>query len=108
MDFDPNSLGPLGGLLGGLQQKMEDMKRKASETRVTGETAGGLVRVTMTGDYAVEAVEIAESAMDDREMLEDMVRAATSDALRQVREKLAENVQELAGGLPLPPGLLNF
>ncbi|MEO0602578.1 MAG: YbaB/EbfC family nucleoid-associated protein [Myxococcota bacterium] len=108
MDFDPNSLGPLGGLLGGLQQKMEDMKRKAAEARCTGESGGGIVRVTMTGDYQVEAVEIAEGAMDDREMLEDLVRAATSDALRQVREQLAENMKELAGGLPIPPGLLNF
>ncbi|MEM6926582.1 MAG: YbaB/EbfC family nucleoid-associated protein [Myxococcota bacterium] len=108
MDFDPNSLGPLGGLLGGLQQKMEDMKRKASEARCTGEAGGGIVRVTMTGDYQVEAVTIAEGAMDDREMLEDLVRAATSDALRQVREQLAENMKELAGGLPIPPGLLNF
>lgn len=108
MDFDPNSLGPLGGLLGGLQQKMEDMKRKAGEARCTGEAGGGLVRVTMTGDYQCEAVQIAEGAMDDREMLEDLIRAATSDALRQVREQLQENMKELAGGLPLPPGLLNF
>jgi len=108
MDFDPNSLGPLGGLLGGLQQKMEDIKRRASEARCTGEAGGGLVKVTMTGDYNVEVVSIDEGAMDDREMLEDLVRAATSDALRQVREQLAANMKELAGGLPIPPGLLDF
>lgn len=108
MDFDPNNLGGLGGLLGNFQQKMEEIKKKATEARCTGEAGGGLVKVTMTGDYQCEAVEIGEGAMDDRELLEDLVRAATSDATRQVREQLAANMKELAGGLPIPPGLLNF
>ena len=44
--------------------------------------------------------------LGDREMLEDLVRAAIAEAIRQAKEEAAKNVSQLAGGLPLPPGLL--
>jgi DNA-binding YbaB/EbfC family protein len=98
-------MGGLGGLFAGLQQKVEDMKRWSSETTVTGEAGGGLVKVTVTCDYQVTSVEIGEEGMQDRELLEDLIRAATGEALRLVKEALADRVQELTGGLPIPPGL---
>jgi DNA-binding YbaB/EbfC family protein len=100
-------MGGLGGLLGGLQQRVEDMKRKTAELRVEG-SAGGVVKVVMGGDFEVHSVSIAESAMGDREMLEDLVRAAVSDAARKARDEMQKGVQQLAGGLPIPPGLLGF
>ena len=108
MDFDPNSLGGLGGLLGGFQQKVADMKARAAASRCTGEAGGGLVKVVLTGDYQVDTIEIAEGAMQDRELLEDLVRAATAESLRKVQEEMKENMATLTGGLPLPPGLLPF
>jgi DNA-binding YbaB/EbfC family protein len=105
---DPFDMGNLGALLGGFQQRMADMRKKMADTRVTGEAGGGLVQVVLTGDNQVESVMIAEGAMGDRELLEDLVRAATSEALRKVREGMEQNVRELTGGLPLPPGLLPF
>ncbi|MBW1877174.1 MAG: YbaB/EbfC family nucleoid-associated protein [Deltaproteobacteria bacterium] len=98
-------LGGLGGLFAGLQQKVEDMKRWASETEVTGEAGGGLVKVTVTCDYQVTLVQIAEEATEDRELLEDLVRAAAGEALRLARDEAANRVKDLTGGLPLPPGL---
>jgi DNA-binding YbaB/EbfC family protein len=108
MDFDPNNLGGLGALFGGFQQKVADMKEKAAAARCTGEAGGGLVKVTLTGDYQVHAIEIGDGAMEDRELLEDLVRAAMSEALRQVQEDMKSNMAALTGGLPLPPGLLPF
>jgi len=101
---NPMDLGALGGLLSGFQQRAADMKDRAAKTSVTG-AAGGLVRVTMTGDYQVTAVQIAPAAMEDRELLEDLVRAATQDALGQVQAKVAAGLSELTGGMPIPPGL---
>jgi len=98
-------LGGMGGMLAGLQQRMEEMKRRSSETEVTGEAAGGLVKVTVTCDYEVRGVSIEPDALEDRELLEDLVRAALSEALRQAKEQTQKNISELAGGLPLPPGL---
>lgn len=105
MDFD---MGNLGAMLGGFQQKMAEMKERAEQARCTGTAGDGMVQVVMKGDYTVESVQIAEGAMEDRELLEDLVRAATAEALRGVREELAAGLKELTGGLPLPPGLLPF
>ena len=108
MDFDPNNLGGLGAMLGGFQQKMQEIKERAAATHHTGEAGGGLVKVTLTGDYQVHAIEIGEGAMEDRELLEDLMRAAMSESLRQVQDATRQSMSELTGGLPLPPGLLPF
>lgn len=108
MDFDPNSLGGLGAMLGGFQQKMQEMRERQARSQFTGEAGSGLVRVTLTGDHQVHAIEIGEGAMEDRELLEDLLRAAMSEALRKVQTSMQEGMAELTGGLPLPPGLLPF
>lgn len=108
--FDMNGLGGMGGLmgmLGGFQQKMEAMKAQAARTSVEG-TAGGLVKVVMTADFNVQSVTIDPKAMDDREMLEDLVRVAVGDATDKARAEMARQMQGLMGGLPIPPGLLGF
>ena len=99
-------LGGIGGLLANFQQKMDEMKRRSAETEVTGVAGGGVVKVTLSCDYEVKGVQIAAEALGDREMLEDLVRAAIAEAIRQAKEEAAKNVSQLAGGLPLPPGLL--
>lgn len=101
-------LGNLGALLGGFQQKMAEMKQRAATLRCVGEAGGGLVKVTMSGDYQVLDVSIAEGAMGDRELLEDLVKAAAAEASRQVRTNVEASLKELTGGLPIPPGLLPF
>jgi DNA-binding YbaB/EbfC family protein len=105
---DPFDMGNLGALLGGFQQKMQEMKDRMANARMVGEAGGGMVKVTLTGDNRVESVEIAEGAMEDRELLEDLVRAAMSEALRKVKDDLEANMRQLTGGLPIPPGMLPF
>lgn len=104
--MNPFDMNNLGGLLGGLQERMADMKEKAANTKVTGTAAGGLVSVTVTCDYHVDSVSISDDAMGEREMLEDLVRAAMAEALRQARDETAKGMQAMAGGLPIPPGLI--
>ena len=99
-------MGPMGALLGGFQQKIEAARQRASETEVTGEAGGGLVSITMTCDYNVSRISISPEACTDPEMLEDLVRAAANEALRQARAETARGIPDLAGGLPIPPGLL--
>jgi DNA-binding YbaB/EbfC family protein len=105
MDFDPSNLGAMMGMF---QQRMAAFKEQIAQTKCEGTAGGGLVTVTVTGDYQVESVSIQEGAMEDRELLEDLVRAATGDALTQVRTKMQDGMQQLTGGLPLPPGLMPF
>lgn len=100
--------GNLGAMLGGFQQKMAEMQAKQKALRVEGTAGGGLVKVVATGEFEVESVSIAQEAFEDRELLEDLVRAATSEAMRKVRESMKAGMADLTGGLPLPPGLLGF
>lgn len=109
--FDQGGMGGMGGLmglLGGFQQRMEEVKQRAAATEVEGVASGGLVRVKMTCDLTVTSVEIAEGAMGDRELLEDLCRAAMGEAVQKARDEMQKGLQELAGGLPIPPGLLGF
>lgn len=104
--MDGFDLNGLMGMMGGLQQQLDDMQTKAAALRVDGTAGGGLVKVTVTGDQQVVAVVIAPEAMEDRELLEDMVRAAMDAALANAKTTMADILSDASGGLPLPPGLI--
>jgi DNA-binding YbaB/EbfC family protein len=91
-----------------MQQEMQKAQEELARLTVTGEAAGGLVKVTMTGKHAVRRVEIDATLLEDREMLEDVVAAAVNDAVNRVATTLQERMSELTAGMPLPPGLKLF
>jgi DNA-binding YbaB/EbfC family protein len=98
--------GNMGGMLGGLQQQMKAIQAEAERAEVEGLAANGLVRVRMNGAQEVLAVHIDPKAQSDRELLEDLVRAATNDAVRQSKAAAAEKLAAFARSMGLPPGLL--
>jgi DNA-binding YbaB/EbfC family protein len=93
--------------------QMQEQLAKAQEeveTRVASGTAGGgAVKVEISGGYKVKSVKIEPDVIDpdDLSMLEDLVLAATNEALEQVQGFQAENLGALTGGLGIPgmPGL---
>jgi len=91
-----------------MQQEMQKAQEELGKLTVTGEAAGGLVKVSMTGKHAVRRVEIDPSLLEDREMLEDVVAAAVNDAVNRVAATMQERMSELTAGMPLPPGLKLF
>jgi DNA-binding YbaB/EbfC family protein len=100
--------GNIAGLMQQAQKMQEEMQKAQEELArltVTGEAAGGLVKVTMTGKHAVNRVEIDPSLLEDREMLEDIVAAAVNDAVNRVATTTQERMSEMTSGLPLPPGM---
>jgi DNA-binding YbaB/EbfC family protein len=88
-----------------MQQEMQKAQEELAKLTVTGEAAGGLVKVTMTGKHAVSRVEIDPSLLSDREMLEDIVTAAVNDAVNRVASTMQDRMSEMTAGMPLPPGL---
>ena len=86
--------GGLGQLMKQAQKMQEDMKKAQEEMgamTVTGESGGGMVRVTMTCKHEVRALEIDDTLIgDDKEMLEDLVIAAFNDAQRKVETTVQE------------------
>lgn len=101
--------GGLGQLMRQAQKMQADMQKaqeELAELEVTGEAGGGMVRVTMTCRHEVRRVEIDDALLsDDRDMLEDMVAAATNDALRRAESTAQEKLSGVTGGLGLPPGM---
>jgi DNA-binding YbaB/EbfC family protein len=91
-----------------MQEKMQKAQEEIASMEVTGEAGAGLVKVTMYGNHNVKRVAIDASLFgdeDDREMLEDLVAAATNDAVRRVEESSKEKMAAIAGGMGLPPGM---
>jgi DNA-binding YbaB/EbfC family protein len=100
--------GNLAGLMQQAQKMQQEMQKAQEEMAnmiVTGEAAGGLVKVTMTGKHAVRRVEIDPSLLADHEMLEDVVTAAVNDAVNRVATTLQDRMSEMTAGIPLPPGM---
>jgi DNA-binding protein YbaB len=58
----------------------------------------------MTGKHALKRVEIADSAMDDKEMLEDLLVTAYADAYRQIEHVSNQKMSGATAGMPMPPG----
>jgi nucleoid-associated protein EbfC len=90
-----------------MQSKMSDMQTKLENLVITGQSGGGLVKLTMNGKGSLQSVTIDPSLMkqDEREILEDLLVAAHADAKNKVEATAAEEMKSITGGLPLPPGM---
>ncbi|MEJ2141877.1 MAG: YbaB/EbfC family nucleoid-associated protein [Gammaproteobacteria bacterium] len=99
----------LGNLMKQAQQMQANMQKAQEEManiEVTGQSGGGMVKVTMTCRHDVKRIEIDDSLVgDDKEMLEDLVAAAVNDAVRQVEKTTQEKMAGLTAGMGLPPGM---
>lgn len=89
-----------------LQTRMAEMQQRLSETEMDGAAGGGLVTVTLNGKGEMRRIKIDRSLADpdEMEMLEDLVVAATNDAKGKIEAHLQQEMQKVAGGLPLPEG----
>ena len=85
----------------GMQRQMEETTKELEEKEITASAGGGAVSVTVSGKKEVTKVKIDPEAVDtdDIEMLEDMIMAATNEALRQIEELSQESMAKITGGL---------
>jgi DNA-binding YbaB/EbfC family protein len=93
-----------------LKSKMETMQAELDRIEVDGAAGGGLVTIKLSGKGEVRTVHIDESLLkpDQKDVTQDLIVAAHADARRKLEGLLAERLQALTGGLPLPPGLKLF
>jgi DNA-binding YbaB/EbfC family protein len=91
-----------------MQRQMEESQKELETKEVTGTAGGGAVKVTVSGKKEVTKVELAEEVVDpeDIEMLQDLVMAATNEALRQIDEMSQAEMSKLTGGLGGLGGLM--
>ena len=85
-----------------LQERMEKVQRELEKETVEASAGGGAVTVVVTGSQVVQSVKIAPEAVEDVEMLEDMVLAAVSEAMKKSQELAQSRLGEVTAGLKLP------
>jgi len=90
-----------------MQRQMEESQKEMETKEFTAKAGGGAVEVTVTGKKEITKVKLSEEVVDpeDIEMLEDLVMAATNEALRMADEASAEIMSKMTGGLNLGGGL---
>jgi DNA-binding YbaB/EbfC family protein len=93
-----------------LQERMQKMQDELAAMEIEGQSGAGLVKVTLNGKGDMRRLKIDPTLMkvDEREILEDLIVAASQDAKTKVEAAMQAKMQEMAGGLPLPPGLKLF
>jgi DNA-binding YbaB/EbfC family protein len=89
-----------------MQGRMAKVQEELENEKVEASAGGGAVRVVATGTQKVVSVVIDPAAAGDTEMLQDLVVAAVNEAMELSRQLAATKMQNIAGGLGLPPGLL--
>lgn len=92
-----------------MQQQMQEAQARAAEVEVTGEAAGGLVKVRANGKNEILGIELDPVTVDPRdiEMLQDLITAATNVALKKAQEAMTEQLGGMADMLKqagLKPG----
>ncbi|WP_308916420.1 YbaB/EbfC family nucleoid-associated protein [Jannaschia sp. LMIT008] len=106
----------LGGLgdMAGMMKKAQEMQAKMAEMQETlgtitveGESGAGLVRATATAKGELTALDIDPSIFqpDEKEMVEDLILAAVKDAQAKAQDRSQSEMQRMAEGMGLPPGM---
>ena len=90
-----------------LQKKMADIQEKLNSIEVEGVSGGGLVKVTSTAKGEIKRINIDESILTpgEKEITEDLIVAAINDAKQKAETATQEEMKNVTGGLPLPPGM---
>ncbi|MCI8327810.1 MAG: YbaB/EbfC family nucleoid-associated protein [Lachnospiraceae bacterium] len=84
-----------------MQKQMEEATKELQEKEVTSTAGGGVVEVTVSGKKEITKIKIDPEAVDpdDVEMLEDLIMAATNEALREIDEISTQSMSKITGGL---------
>ena len=84
-----------------MQRQMEETTKELESKEFTASAGGGAVEVTVSGKKEVLSVKLSEEVVDpdDIEMLQDLIVAATNEALRKMEEESQSQMSKITGGL---------
>jgi len=90
-----------------MQEKMAEMQNKLGDIIVTGTSGGDLVKATMTCKGEMKGIEIDPSLMnpDEKEILEDLIKAAINDGKAKADQTMAEETKKMMDEMGLPAGM---
>jgi DNA-binding YbaB/EbfC family protein len=93
-----------------LQGRMQKLQEDLAALEVEGQAGAGMVKLTLSGKLDVRRIKIDPNLLkpEECEILEDLVIAAFQDAKAKAEAAAQAKMQEITGGLPLPPGMKLF
>ncbi len=100
----PGGLGDILQQAQQLQANMSEMKDELEKKKVEASAGGGMVTVVANGAFELCSIQIDPTVVnpEDVVMLQDLVQAATNEALRKAKDLMKEEMSKLTGGLPIP------
>lgn len=90
-----------------IREEMDRLQHRLGQISGEGDAGGGMVKVRVNGKMEVLACQLSDEAMklNDREMLEDLIRSAANQALERARKLVADETSKVVSGFGLPPGM---
>ena len=98
------NMGDLAKMAREMQANMAKAQAELAEATVVGTAGGGAVTIVLTGTQDIRDIRISKDAVDpdDVDMLQDLIRAAFTDALAKSRELASQRLGSVTGGLKIP------
>ncbi|WMJ73463.1 YbaB/EbfC family nucleoid-associated protein [Cytophagaceae bacterium ABcell3] len=90
-----------------VQAKLNEAKQNLGKIEITSESGGGMVKATVNGHRQLIKLEVDNDLVkpEDKDMLQDLIVAATNKALADIEEKIREEMKKSTQGvLPDIPG----
>jgi DNA-binding YbaB/EbfC family protein len=99
--------GGMAGLLkqaNQMQMKIKKIQEELANRHFEGASGGGSVKVFVNGDHYIQTVVIDPEILksSDAELLQDMIKAATNEAIKTAKDVSAQEMQKITGGLGVP------
>jgi DNA-binding YbaB/EbfC family protein len=90
-----------------IREEASRLQERVGQIAVEGDAGAGMVKVKVNGRMEITACTISDEAwkLNDREMLEDLIKSAINQAIGRARQKVAEETNKMATELGLPPGM---
>ena len=86
-----------------LESKMKESQEKIKNISVTGISGGNSVKITLNGEGEVIDLYISpEILKEDKTIVEDLIKAAFSNAKSQLKSKTSEEISKATGGFGIP------
>ena len=100
---------PQGPSRNELMQQIQKMQNDATALQAdldsreyTATSGGGLITVTVTGEHEIKSIKIKPEALEDAEMVEDLLTVALNEAINNAKKESEDEMSALTGGLNIP------
>jgi len=87
-----------------MQLKMKKVQEEIGQKTFDGTAGGGAVKVTVNGEHLLKTIQINPDVMKsgDVEMLQDLIVAASNDAIKVAKETMSKEMEKISGGMNIP------